>query len=194
MRLARMTLVRLQGLRFGYVGVGLQFDPLSTRIRGASKIFIGDRVFIGYGGSFSVHRRLVIGNDVLFGPEVMILSGNHPIENVGFPINASKEGIDGDCSIGDDAWIGARTIIIGEVNIGEGAVVGAGAVVTKDIPAYTVAVGAPCRPIKRRFSDTDLREHLIRIGKPDMHHEIVEIRDNALNSSNISNTAAQGGR
>lgn len=49
----------------------------------------------------------------------------------------------------DDAWIGAGSIILPGVTIGEGAVVGAGAVVTKDVPPYTVVVGVPARPIKR---------------------------------------------
>jgi acetyltransferase-like isoleucine patch superfamily enzyme len=50
--------------------------------------------------------------------------------------------------IEDDVWIGAGSIILPGVTVGEGAVVGAGAVVTKDVPPYTVAVGVPARPIK----------------------------------------------
>lgn len=52
-----------------------------------------------------------------------------------------------------DVWIGLGVIIKAGVRIGVGAVIGAGAIVTKDIPAYSIAVGSPCKPIKKRFSD-----------------------------------------
>lgn len=55
--------------------------------------------------------------------------------------------------IGNDVWIGHNAIILPGVSIGNGAVVGSGAVVTNDVEPYTVVVGVPARPIKKRFSD-----------------------------------------
>lgn len=158
-------LIYLGSRGFGSVGEGLFFDPISSRIRGKRLIHIGNRVFIGARAQFSVHKRLTIEDDVLFGPEVMILSGNHPIENIGARINEFHVGIDAACSIGRDAWIGARSIIIGGVRIGEGTVVGAGSVITRDLPPYTVCAGAPCRVLRRRFTDAELRLHLHALGE-----------------------------
>ncbi len=56
--------------------------------------------------------------------------------------------------IGHDVWVGHGAIILAGVEIGTGAVVGAGAVVTKDVAPYTIVVGTPARPLRRRFDDT----------------------------------------
>lgn len=55
--------------------------------------------------------------------------------------------------IGNDVWIGQRAMVMGGVRIGNGAVVGAGAVVTKDVPPYTIVGGVPAKIIRYRFSD-----------------------------------------
>ena len=57
------------------------------------------------------------------------------------------------CEIGNDVWFGAGVIVCRNVRIGDGCVIGAGAVITKDIPPYSVVVGTPGRVIKKRFSD-----------------------------------------
>lgn len=176
-RAVRDLMVRIASRRFSKVGTGLVYDPLSSRIRGHGKIIIGERVFIGHGADFSIHERLEIGDDVLFGPEVMILSGNHPISVVGQPINASHEGKNGRCWIEQDVWIGARVIIVGDVSIGEGAVIGANALVNRDVPPYTVAAGTPARPVRKRFSDDELRDHLIRLGRAETAEAMIERRD-----------------
>ena len=113
---------------------------------------------------------------MLFGPDVMILSGNHPIDEIGQPINASHQGINGRCRTEQDVWIGARVIIVGNVTIGEGAVIGANSLVNRDIPPYTVAVGTPCAPRRRRFSDEQLREHLMRLGRVETYDKIIARR------------------
>jgi phosphonate metabolism protein (transferase hexapeptide repeat family) len=67
---------------------------------------------------------------------------------------------DHNCVIGHDVWIGTRAIVMAGVKIGTGAVIGAGAVVTKDIGDYEVAVGVPARPIKKRFPDDVIKKLL----------------------------------
>lgn len=59
----------------------------------------------------------------------------------------------GDIIIGNDVWIGYEAVIMAGVTIGDGAVIGSRAVVTKDVPAYTVVGGVPAKPIKKRFSE-----------------------------------------
>lgn len=68
-----------------------------------------------------------------------------------------------DLRIGNDVWIGLNAIIMPGLTIGDGAIVGAGAVVTRDVPPYTVVVGAPARMIRRRF-DADTVAALLEIA------------------------------
>lgn len=64
------------------------------------------------------------------------------------------------CEIGNDVWIGAGAIILHKVSIADGAVIGTGAVVTKDIPPYAIAVGNPAKVIRYRFSDEYIKQLL----------------------------------
>lgn len=59
----------------------------------------------------------------------------------------------GDIVIGNDVWIGYEAVVMAGVTIGNGAIIGARAVVTKDVPPYTIVGGVPAREIRRRFSD-----------------------------------------
>jgi len=110
----------------------------------------------------------------------MILAGNHPIDEVGTKINAHSQGINGRCHIEQDVWIGARAIIVGDVTIGEGAVVGAASLVNRDVPPYCVVAGTPCRPIRFRFSDEDLRAHLTALGRPEASDAMIKRRQAAF--------------
>ncbi len=62
----------------------------------------------------------------------------------------------GDIVVGNDVWIGYEAVILAGVTIGDGAVIGARAVVTKDVPPYTIVGGVPAKPIRRRFSEMDV--------------------------------------
>ena len=97
----------------------------------------------------SVHGPLRIGENVMMGPDVTILSQTHNIERTDIPMG--KQGMrEAEVSIGNDVWIGMRSIIMPGVKIGDGAVIGAGAVVTKDVPDYAIVGGVPARIIKYR--------------------------------------------
>ena len=97
----------------------------------------------------SVHGPLRIGENVMMGPDVTILSQTHNIERTDIPMG--KQGMrEAEVIIGNDVWIGMRSIIMPGVKIGDGAVIGAGAVVTKDVPDYAIVGGVPARIIKYR--------------------------------------------
>lgn len=88
--------------------------------------------------------KVTIGNNVLFGPHVMISTGTHPLD----PIERQKTEYGASISIGNDVWVGGNVSILPGVNIGNNCVIGAGSVVNRDIPDNSVAVGNPCRVIK----------------------------------------------
>lgn len=64
----------------------------------------------------------------------------------------------GDIVVGNDVWIGYEAVILSGVTIGDGAVIGARAVVTKDVPPYTIVGGVPAKPIKKRFSEESIKK------------------------------------
>lgn len=66
----------------------------------------------------------------------------------------------GDVIIGNDVWIGFEAVILSGVTIGDGAIIGTRAVVTKDVPPYTIVGGIPAKPIRKRFSDSVISELL----------------------------------
>jgi len=124
-------------------------------------IEIGDNVYMGAGTNISCNVPVRIGDNVMFGPEVMILAGNHKIDVVGVPMRSIKEGgINLPVEIENDVWIGARTIILKGVIIREGSVVGAGSLVTKSILPYSINIGVPNKLARCRFSKAELRKHL----------------------------------
>ncbi len=112
-------------------------------------ISIGE--YSGIGLNARVQGPLIIGNYVMMGPEVMIYTKNHKIDNLAIPM--VKQGITKpQCvTIEDDVWIGARAIILPGVTIGKGSVIAAGAVVTKDVEPYSVMGGIPAKRIKSRM-------------------------------------------
>ncbi|CAK2732869.1 sugar O-acetyltransferase [Vibrio crassostreae] len=89
---------------------------------------------------------VTIGDNVLFAPNVQVLTAGHPLDVK----SRVDEGVEfgTPITIGDNAWIGAGVIICPGVNIGKNSVIGAGSVVTKDVPDNVVAVGNPCRVLK----------------------------------------------
>lgn len=119
-------------------------------------IEIGDGSYINFNCNFVDDTSIVIGKKVLFGPGVTIATTSHPIHPDYRDYMYAKP-----VYIEDNCWIGAGAIIGPGVTIGKNSVIGAGSVVTKDIPADSVAVGNPCRVIReiteqdRKYYDKD---------------------------------------
>ncbi|MFI6799187.1 sugar O-acetyltransferase [Streptosporangium canum] len=109
------------------------------------QIRIGARSFVNFGLVAIDVGRITIGDDVLIGPNVQLLTATHPVEPG--PRRAKFEAAE-PITIADNVWLGGGVIVCPGVSIGENTVVGAGAVVVKDLPANVVAVGNPARIVR----------------------------------------------
>ena len=117
--------------------------------------------------------RLIIGKfcSIACGAKFLFTSGNHSMRSLStytFPIFFDEWGLDakdirqawdnkGDIVVGNDVWIGYEAVILSGVTIGDGAIIGSRAVVTKDVPPYTIVGGVPARPIRKRFDDAAIK-------------------------------------
>ena len=122
-------------------------------------ITIGERSLIGESCVLRGQGGITIGNDVFLAPLVQMLAVNHVYHDTTQPIShqgITTQGI----TVEDGAWIGGGAIILDGVHIGRNAVIGAGAVVTRDVPAYSVAVGNPAR-IVRNLKDEPLAQETV---------------------------------
>ena len=124
------------------------------------------------------HDRLIIGKfcSIACGAKFLFNSANHTLASLStypFPLFFEEWGLEkknvakcwdnkGDIRIGNDVWIGFEAVILAGVTIGDGAIIGTRALVTKDVPPYTIVGGVPARPIKKRF-DEDTISDLMRI-------------------------------
>jgi virginiamycin A acetyltransferase len=90
----------------------------------------------------------------------------------------------GDTVVGNDVWIGQNVTVMPGVHIGDGAIIGANSVVAKDIPPYSVAVGNPCRVVRKRFDD-DLIELLLKFKWWDKSIEEINALIPILTSSDL---------
>ena len=123
-------------------------------ISGIKNIKIGKNSSIGGRALILCTRaKLIIGNYVMIGPQVTIITGDHKINAIGkymADVSDSEKDPENDLPvvIEDDVWIGANSTILKGVTIGEGAVIGSGSLVTKDIPAWTIAIGHPAKVMK----------------------------------------------
>jgi len=110
---------------------------------------IGDRSYIGPNAVMGAGGGIIIGNDVLFGPDVVVSSENHAIDDLNTPVNrlgVIRRGV----VIEDGCWIASKAVILDGVRIGAGAVVAAGAVVSRDVPPGAIVVGVPARVMRYR--------------------------------------------
>lgn len=128
-------------------------------------VYIGNDVAINEGALFlTTKARICIGDHVIFGPCVTIITGNHRTDILGRYISSitdeeKKAEDDEDVVLEGDNWIGANATILKGVHIGEGAIVASGAVVTKDVPPFSIVAGVPAHVVKMRFSSEEIAKH-----------------------------------
>lgn len=111
-----------------------------------SNVSVGDNFFMNINGRLMDSGKITIGNNVFIAPDVCIITEKHAMDvqqraaglEYAYPVN-----------IGDNVWIAAKVCVLPGVTIGEGSVIGAGSVVTRDIPPYSLAVGNPCKVIRK---------------------------------------------
>jgi acetyltransferase-like isoleucine patch superfamily enzyme len=127
---------------------GRTIDPSTTVLAPFSTNFgkhtrIGKNVFVNHGCSFLDLGGITIEDDVLIGPQVKLVTENHPVDP------ANRKSLDlKSILVKKNAWIGAGAVILPGVTIGENSIVAAGAVVTQDVPSNTIVGGVPAKHIK----------------------------------------------
>jgi acetyltransferase-like isoleucine patch superfamily enzyme len=145
----------LGGLSIGdqsWIMAGCRLHVFNYREIAHAGIRIGRHTFIGEGSVIRGQGGVTVGDNVLFGPRVMVLAVNHVFTDPERPIMAQGITAAG-IRIEDNCWIGAGAIVLDGVTIGRGACIGAGAVVTHSVPAHSLAVGVPARVIRDLLKD-----------------------------------------
>ena len=146
------------------------------------------------------HDKLQIGKfcSIACGVKFLFNSANHTLSSFStypFPLFFEEWGLEkrgvtnawdnkGDIVIGNDVWVGYEAVILAGVTIGDGAIIGTRAVVTKDVPPYTIVGGVPAKPIKRRFSEETISA-LLEIQWWDWSEERIARNISAIQSGNI---------
>jgi acetyltransferase-like isoleucine patch superfamily enzyme len=138
------------------IGVGVYLPPNS--ILDARKISIGDYTRVN--GKINIHGsgEAIIGKYCAIGRDVLIITSNHIVSRASLQLMLYLKMFKyknivtkGPVEIGNDVWIGDRTILVSGAKVRDGCVIGAGSVVTKEIRPYSIAAGSPARVIRSRF-------------------------------------------
>lgn len=122
--------------------------PIELAAWGAT-LSIGDGCYINYGTNISARAGVTIGKNVAIGQYSIIMDDDYHS-----PLDHRRAGKRAPIVIEDDAWLGARVIVLRGAHIGRGAVIGANSVVTGRIPDYAVAVGSPARVVRNVRDET----------------------------------------
>ena len=135
----------LKGM-FAEIGEGSYIEPPFRANFGGRHCHFGKRVYANFNLTCVDDTHIFVGDCTLIGPNVTIATAAHPIDHAqreqGLQYNLPVH-------IGKNCWIGAGAIILPGVTIGDNTIIGAGSVVTKDIPSGVVAVGNPCKILRK---------------------------------------------
>lgn len=130
---------------FASVGTGCHIEPPFHANWGGRNVHLGDGVYANFNLTLVDDGPIHVGDNVMFAPGVVVTTGGHPV----LPeLRVGGAQFNRPVRIGDNVWIGSGVQIMPGVTIGADSVVGAGSVVTRDVPAGVVAVGAPCRVVR----------------------------------------------
>lgn len=141
-----------RGIRLGagvqlFEGVRLVVGDLGENAR--ADLWIGDRTIVNVYSYLSGEGGLYVGEKVLIGPHCRLLSAGHEVDGEA-PAIMDAGLTYGAVRVEDGAWLGAGVTVLPGVRVGKGAVIGAASVVTRDIPDFAVAVGAPAKVLRYR--------------------------------------------
>lgn len=160
----RFVVSKMKCASLGSVGSNVRIGIGSQAIHWHN-ICVKDNVSIGRNNLFLCSRaKICIGDHVMFGPNVTVITGRHRTDLVGrymITVTDAEKRPEDDQEVvfKGDNWVGANATILQGVTIGRGAVIAAGAVVTKDVPDYAIVGGVPAKLIKYRFNGQELEEH-----------------------------------
>ncbi|NEW00624.1 sugar O-acetyltransferase [Bacillus megaterium] len=138
---------------FSEIGEDCYIEPPLHANWGGKNVHFGNSVYANFNLTLVDDCDIFVGDNVMFGPNVTISAGTHPIHP---NLRRKKAQYNVPIYIEDNVWIGAQSVVLPGVRIGENTVIGAGSVVTKSIPANVVAIGNPCRVI-REINDRDMK-------------------------------------
>ncbi len=131
---------------FAEIGENCYIEPPFHSNFGGGHVHFGDGVYCNFNFTCVDDTHIYVGSYTMFGPNVTIATAGHPIlpelRQKGYQYNMPVH-------IGKNCWIGAGAVIMPGVTIGDNVVIGAGSVVTKDIPSNVIAVGNPCKVLRK---------------------------------------------
>ncbi len=133
------------------LGEDSTIEDFSTINNGVGDVIIGHSSLIGMGNT--IIGPIQIGNNVIFAQNIVASALNHAYRDPDQPIQAQPI-LKSQIVIEDDCWIAANAVITAGVRIGKHSVIAAGAIVTKDIPPYSVAAGNPAKVLKQYNFET----------------------------------------
>jgi acetyltransferase-like isoleucine patch superfamily enzyme len=150
-------------------GRNFVFDPKGSY--SFDTITVGDDVYLGPGSSLrATESEIIIGNKVLFGPQVSLIGGDHNTSVNGkfmYDVHDKRPEDDQAIVLEDDVWIGTGATILKGVTIGRGSIVAAKALVIKDVPPYAIVGGIPAKRIKWRWSVEEAMKHECALYPPE---------------------------
>lgn len=148
---------------FGSVGCNFQMHSIGI-FKGSKNVYIGDNViFSDHVQLLTTNAKITFGNGCMIGAYTTMITGNHRTDLVGkymIDIDEKTEKLpdnDADIRIEDDVWMGVNVIILKGVTVGTGSVIAAGAIVTRDVPPYSIYISR--NKIIPRFSPENERLH-----------------------------------
>ncbi|MBE6570570.1 MAG: CatB-related O-acetyltransferase [Ruminococcaceae bacterium] len=114
----------------------------------SSRVSLGD--YSGIGMNARINGTCTIGNCVMMGGDVVVITHNHSFARTDIPMMEQGFEAEKPVVIGNDVWIGDRVVILPGVHVGDGAILAAGAVVNRDVPPYAIVGGVPAKVIRMR--------------------------------------------
>lgn len=135
---------------FAEVGENCYIEP-PLRANWGRHTHFGNNVYANFNLTLVDDTHIYVGDNTLIGPNCVLATANHPVHP---ELRALTAQYNGPVRIGRNVWLGAGVIVVPNVSIGDNCVIGAGSVVTKDVPANSVAFGNPCR-VYRKIDERD---------------------------------------
>lgn len=136
---------------FAEIGEGCYIETPFYANWAGKHVHFGNDIYANFNLVLIDDCDIYVGDHVMFGPNVVLSSGTHPVDPA---LRRKQAQYNLPIHIQNNVWIGANTVVMPGVTIGENSVIGAGSIVTKDIPSNVIAVGNPCR-VMRPISDRD---------------------------------------